>query len=130
MGIQVRWDNPEKTVIRHSYDANWTLKDYYELIETHRKLLGDVSHRVDIISDLRRVHYLPDFMLTGLRYVLGKKPRNEGLKVVVGAVELVKVLFEVLYSEKPEESTTVYARNVEEAYNLIAQDQLQNIAIV
>ena len=52
MGIHVEWDNPEKTVIRQSFEGQWTGEEYLESVDEMAVLLKDVDYRVHLIGDM------------------------------------------------------------------------------
>ena len=52
MGIHVAWDNPEKTVIRQSFEGHWTGEEYLESVDKIAVLLKEVDYRVHLIGDM------------------------------------------------------------------------------
>ncbi len=124
MGIQLIWENDEKTIIRHIYDAEWSLEDYYRLIDTHVQTLTSVSHTVDIINDLRKVTHVPESILSAIRHAIRVAPPNEGINVMVGATMLIQMLVgSANISVKGESPMLIQANTIEEALALIQREQ-------
>jgi hypothetical protein len=120
MGIHFIWADDEKTILCHAYDPEWTLEDYYGLVDQHNAVLATIPHIVDLICDFRGTVHLPETILAAFRYDINNTPPNEGLKVVVGATYLTETLIQAVYNtsliEIPE---PLYVKTLEEAMELI-----------
>ncbi|MCA9891092.1 MAG: hypothetical protein KC546_22095, partial [Anaerolineae bacterium] len=53
MGIQLVWEDDDKTILRHIYEGIWTVADFIGAVDESRKLLLEVEHPVDLIIDMR-----------------------------------------------------------------------------
>lgn len=124
MGIHITWANDEKTIICHTYDAEWTVTDYYHLIDRHVKELATVSHTVDIINDLRNVATVPESILSAIRHAIRVAPLNEGINVMVGATMLIQMLVgSANISVKGETPSLIQTSTLEEAFAIIQKER-------
>ena len=123
MSIQVVWDNDEKTIIRYTYQGQWTWDELAAVLEEAYALLDTVDHPVDFIIDLRQSVLLPkDALRHGERVAQAVHP-NEGRSVVVGANMLVSRLADVFYKIYRRTSKQFrFVATLDEAYALLSND--------
>lgn len=123
MPITTDWDNPEKTIIRHIYEAKWALTDYHAAIETAHKLIDTVDHKVHIIADVRNSKILPNGVISQGRSVASRpKHPNQGMTVIVGAGGLIRGMFDVfqkLYGRNVDINSYKFASSLEEAHKVL-----------
>lgn len=120
MGIRIVWDDDERTIIRHVYEGDWTLEDYYHLIDENYRLLDEVGHPVYIINDLRAMTSMPQDMAMAIRYAVHKAHPNEVINVMVGASMYVNMLVDAINKSIKGKVTEVnYVNTLEEAYTMI-----------
>jgi hypothetical protein len=48
MGIEIRWDNDEKTIIRETYNGRWTWDDFY------LRITGEVPPMMKSVTQVDR----------------------------------------------------------------------------
>ncbi len=53
MGVFVKWDNPEQTVIRNDFEGAWTWDEFEHAMAESRQLMLGVSHQVDVIVNMK-----------------------------------------------------------------------------
>lgn len=52
MSIQVEWDNEEKTIIRYTFSAGWTIKEFQEAYKKPREMIAiSGTTLIGIIAD-------------------------------------------------------------------------------
>ena len=128
MGIQVSWENEEKTIIHYVYDGRWTLQDFDDARLEAAKLEETVTHRVDVIVDVRKSSLVPTGAISRGKQVMTTTPSshpNEGTAVIVGAGPLVRSIYDVVSKVYPEivrRRGFRFARSIEEAHDLIAKE--------
>lgn len=70
MGVQMRWDNEDRTVMRHVFGNYWDWQDLFDVINQTRALL-DIHHRkVDLIVDLSNTRWVPPSPTLHFRYLM------------------------------------------------------------
>lgn len=128
MSIEVSWDNEAKTIIQYIYDGRWTWQDFDESRLQAAKLEETVSHRVDVIVDVRKSSLVPSGTISRGKSVMTTTPTshpNEGMAVIVGAGPLVRSIYDVVSKVYPEivrRRGFRFARSMEEARALIAAE--------
>jgi hypothetical protein len=127
MGIEIRWDNDEKTIIRETYNGRWTWDDFYLRITGEvPPMMKSVNHRVDVIADFRPSGPLPvGPAITNARNVIRSMPENWGCLVIVTDNRFIRVMvdtFRKLFSTGMG-AKTFTAATPEEAYQVIARYQ-------
>lgn len=126
MGIRVSWDNDERTIVRQTYEGQWTISDFYNCVDESARLLHSVDGPVDLIVDMRDCTPPPNGIIRGYRYADSKVPDNQRLLIVVQASDIQKV-----YDRVVDSITLRIGRNrvsvetMDEAYAVIAQQQAQ-----
>ncbi|GIL13241.1 MAG: hypothetical protein DWB42_10870 [Chloroflexi bacterium] len=122
MGIRIIWDDAAKTIIRHVFEGNWTIEDYYNLISEHQKQLAELKHPVAVINDLRQSGPIPAGIGSAIKYAARKAPAIEEIKFVVGSDRSVKTLIDLINVTAGSDVTDlIYVSTIEEAYALIAE---------
>ena len=128
MGIEVTWENEAKTIIQYIYDGRWTLKDFDEARAQAAKLEETVTHRVDVIIDVRNSSLVPTGAISRGKQVMTTTPSshpNEAMAIIVGAGPLVRSIYDVVSKVYPEivrRRGFRFARSMEEAHGIIAQE--------
>ena len=126
MSIQIVWDDEARTIIRHVYGKEWTIEDYYALIDENYRQIDSVNHRVDIINDLREMTAVPPNMVPAIKYAARKAHPNEGINVIVASPTYVKLLLQAINQAVGDATQVLYVRTLGEAYSLIVQDLAQH----
>jgi hypothetical protein len=128
MAIEVCWDNEAKTIIQYVYEGRWTLADFDNARIEAAKLEETVSHRVDVIVDVRKSSLVPSGAISRGKTVMTTNATshpNEGTAVIVGAGPLVRSIYDVVnkvYPEMVRRRGFRFARTLEEARTVIAQE--------
>jgi hypothetical protein len=101
MSVNVVWDNPEQTVLRYTFEGQWTWDEYFPVLMQGREKMGTVSHYVSIINDMLGTQHVPPAFLTNARSVIHKRPKNTGLAVFVSKQMMFTALHRVLIKFDP-----------------------------
>lgn len=95
MGVNVDWDNPERTIVRHRFEGRWTIEDLRLSAVRAWELMREVSHQVDVILDLTNGHLLPSGVMAQSNRILNNRPDNAGIIVLVGVNNLIRQIARV-----------------------------------
>lgn len=126
MGIRIQWYDDNKDIIMHVYEGEWTLEDYYALIDENYKWIDSVSNRVDIINDLRETNTVPKGMIAPVKYAIRKAHQNEGINVLVGATSFIRALINSINEGSGQDFTeVVYTSTIEDAIRIIMEHRTQ-----
>src|SRR5262245_22756963 len=120
MSVSANWDNEQQTIIRYSFDGNWTWNEFYAAVNQSHALQDSVSHRVDVILDLGESYVVPEGALMQMRRLAGINHPNTGVRIIVSRNSTLSVLFDTF--------TRVYNRNAEKYY--LASSMEQAYAII
>jgi hypothetical protein len=128
MGIEVNWENETKTIIQYVYDGRWTLRDFDDARIQAARLEETVTHRVDVIVDVRNSSLVPTGTISRGKQVITTTPTShpsEGMAVIVGAGPLVRSIYDVVskvYPDVVKRRGFRFARTMDEARAIIAQE--------
>lgn len=119
MAILTMWDNRDKTAVRMEFETEWTWKDLENAIQATDNLISSVTHQVDVIVDIEGANLPKDFMAAAGNLLANPQPRpNEGNRVIVGAVNIVKTAYATIkntFGEKLVGREVMFAANLGEA---------------
>ena len=100
MPIRVYWVNNLPDVICVEYTGAWTMTEFHQAFDEFRVLAASVPHKVNLLVDMRAMDHLPTGLLTAVRGIVARRPKNTGLIVAVGTHPLV-VGFVQMLSQLP-----------------------------
>jgi hypothetical protein len=122
MGINVNWDNEEKTILCHTYDHGWTTEDLYNAVDENRRLLLGLNHEVDLIVDMSVSGTPPAGVLTAYQYAERQVPPNQGIVVMVEPGAVMQPFNRIIDNLAPTISKNrTVVNTLEEAREFIAQ---------
>jgi hypothetical protein len=121
MSITVDWYNPEKTIIQYVLEGKWTWNEFYDVYHKAIAMENAVSHRVDVVVDIRQSAIPPTNVLLNMKYFADHQPPNIGLSLIVSASPLIRSLYDVaLKFHRPIGECFRIVSTPEEAFDLIA----------
>jgi hypothetical protein len=122
MGIEVSWDNEERTIIRHTYQGEWTWDETRAAIKTAEAMLGEVSHRVDVIVDMKAASRLPANPTSIFREAVSFVQHPDvGMIVMISNSLLIQTFANILATVYPKAGEKiVLVSSEEEAYARLA----------
>lgn len=124
MPTEVKWADPEKTILLETINGEWTLADVFTLMETASKMITEVSHKVDIIADLTNARFSDANLLHTLSRLQRLQPSNTGRVVVVKANAYLKALTNVASQLAPKTIANIqFVNTIEEAYAILGKDK-------
>ncbi|MBN2304519.1 MAG: hypothetical protein JXQ72_08590 [Anaerolineae bacterium] len=122
MPITIEWINEEKTVLLERFEGQWSLDDYFRLVDQAADHLDTVPHTVHIIADGTRSRLPPTRLFSGARYAARRKPPNQGITVFVGIDAFTETLIHIANRLLPGVAGTLRVVNtMAEAEQIIAQ---------
>ncbi len=85
MGIEVRWDDSERTLIRIDLLGRWTWDEFYTALDGIKPMVMSVSSTVHMIAVLENPFHVPANPLFHINNFLRSAPANLGVTYIVGA---------------------------------------------
>lgn len=133
MGVQVVWDNTDKTVVRFIYEGSWTWQEYHQTIQTANAMMDTVAHPVVSIVDMRATKYIPPNAMRHIRQVINesRNHNNSNIAVYLGADDFTQALVNAtqrIYLDVRAFSQFFYAESLEAAREL-AHDLRRKIVV-
>jgi hypothetical protein len=93
MTVYADWDNTEKTVMRWTFEGDWTWDEYYSVRKTTNQQISAQKHPVYLIVDMRASSALPSGVLMHARNAVFISPDNIDLTVDVGINPVLHAFF-------------------------------------
>jgi hypothetical protein len=93
MTVYAEWDNAEKTVMRWTFEGDWTWEEYYSTRKTTNQQISAQKYPVDLIVDMRASNALPSGVLMHARNAVFISPENISLTVYVGINPVLRAFF-------------------------------------
>lgn len=121
MSVDVRWDDPDQTILFYQFADPWTWAEYAEAADREWEMLDDAPDIVDTIVDLTRVRHLPEEDRKLLRFVAAHSHRKQGMLVLVGDENLTYAFGHLLteyYPHSPRDLISV--ATLEQAYTALS----------
>jgi len=126
MPIEVVWADQEKTIVQYTFTDKWTWAEFYPALQQALEMETSVTHRVDVIVDMRNSPIIPSNALSNIKIIANKQPPNLRLSVLVSANALVSTLLN-LAGRLNQNIARDYrmVATMEEAHKRIQQDREQ-----
>jgi hypothetical protein len=96
MGVQVLWDNDEKTIACYEFVDPWTWEEFHQAVTEIHTMVRSVTNKVDYIADMSRSRIAPGNALLHIRHAIQDAPPNSGLLVVVGGSAFAGAILKVV----------------------------------
>lgn len=88
MEIAVRWENPQKTIIRQVYSATWDWDEYLASFARINELAAEVTYPIGVIAETSAIRRIPPNALMHGSSALSNLPSNVFVYVVVSPSRL------------------------------------------
>jgi len=116
------WDNPERTVIRVTFDGQWDTDDLYRMINKGNSMIESVNHIVDSIFDFTYSTSSPTSALSTLGRMESTHSEKERLVIIVKASSYIKALCNIARKLAPKTFAYIlFVDSINEAYMAIAR---------
>lgn len=137
MGISVKWDNDEQTIIQCVFDGRWSWNELYATLDKVKEMSGSVDHRVDAIINFSKADLIPSgsiFSFDGKKHAqkLAKKAHEtRGLIVIAGANGFIRSIYDTFrLFDKNVSSGVYFADTTKQARSfLLERQELEREAI-
>jgi len=96
MSVDVNWADEARTIVRYSFAGMWNWDEFYIALDRALEMENSVSHRVDVVADLRRSERIPSDALSHVQIIARKQPANLQLSVFVTNSLFARALLGVL----------------------------------
>ena len=127
MPISVVWDDDEHTIVRYIFEGSWQWLEFKPVVDEAVRMSHSVTHRVDIIADLRKSATLPmRDAFSVIKYMADQSADNvlEGIFVVVGGGTFVKAMGNAFKNVYPNlGARPFFVHKIEDAYDQITADR-------
>ena len=135
MPVIVQWDNEEQTAVLINYQRPWTWSEFNVAIEQMLVLFNSVSHKVDVIFDIRNGGFPPPDAMKRFKEVAEISHPNGGQLVFIAPnmmAQFIKGLVQILTRAfwafgTFEGPNFVFTKSIEEAHAFLI-DQRKNKA--
>lgn len=125
MAIQIAWDDDRQQIIRVTVQGRWTWDELEVALRDTIRMMDSVAHTVHFIIDIRGSHLnVGGALAQAQKAATPATHRNEGVKVVVGANRVVRMLYGTyrkLNSAMGKNQEFHFAESIEDAYGFIAR---------
>src|SRR5262249_24769897 len=123
MGIQVKWDNKDKTILLYSFAESWSWREYDAAMELGQEMIDAANKSVSVIMDFQHTRFAPP---GGMRNVSKSFRHLSDVQlnklVIVGATGLLQIMLDARRSLHPRTaSCLVHTVTLEQAYKLLNQ---------
>jgi hypothetical protein len=126
MAITVEWANEQKTAFCWTFEGRWTWIEYSAGMQRSNTLAREVSHRIDVIVDMRNSGVVPTSALSYIKFERADQPEKMGRIVVVGASPLVRTIILVLGRLNHDFDVRFQiVKTIDEAYKILASPPTQ-----
>jgi hypothetical protein len=131
MPVEVIWDDEAQTILRQIYSGHLKLEDYMAATDEFGRMARSVPHTVHSIMDRTRVLSTPGVLLPAMRYANNTLPSNIGLRVIVKASLLTRVLVDLGRRIAPNLINNIhFVDTLDQAYCLIANHTEKSVAML
>lgn len=96
MSIQLRWDDPDHTILLYTFTPPWQWDEYYRAADSEWDLLDAVNYRVDTILDVSDLDSFPKDAATHFKNAGAHVHRNRGLLLLVGKDQVIMPFCDML----------------------------------
>lgn len=122
------WDNPQRTVIRVTFEGQWDTDDLYRLVNKGNSMIESVDHIVDSIFDFTRSISSPTSALSTLGRMESTHSEKERLVIIVKASSYIKALCNIARRLAPKTfANLIFVDTINDAYKVIA-DQVTAVS--
>jgi hypothetical protein len=128
VGVNVQWDNLEKTIIRYDFSGRWTWDEFYAAYEIAKAMLIGTTQKVYFImnsTDEVSRKYTPPNALTHMISIGRKAVPNAGKVISVSGNAFTRVLFQMVSKVNPKlVDSYAFASTLEEARAMVVKESV------
>ncbi|MBC8100882.1 MAG: hypothetical protein H7Y11_15690 [Armatimonadetes bacterium] len=102
MAVEVRWYDPEQTIILWKLIGRWTWEEFYPVYDQAIALRQSVSHRTDSITDFTHTSHLPPHIITHSKAIAQRRIKYDmGMNVFITYNTLLVRMFKISLTVYP-----------------------------
>jgi hypothetical protein len=101
MAIRVYWGDERQTVVCYEFNGAWSWADLHFAVDQALALQGDITHRIDVIFDMRESGRMPANPMGNFRHILERQPANVALLVFIPLKKFLVSLIQALSRFSP-----------------------------
>jgi hypothetical protein len=130
MPISLTWDNSELTVIRLTFDGQWSWDDCDDAVSLITDMLADVNHPIDLIIHFRSCHVSHDTIKQVKSGNAFYWPPQAGLGALVGVKGFLRTLLMLVIHVYPDSAQRfLIAPTVEDARRMLLKHRQQTTIV-
>ncbi len=119
MAVQIRWLNEEKQIVVQTYQGDWTIKDFIATVNRTYRMIKQVSHPVDVISDFTKSARGPVHLMTLGSHLEKYVSPNQRLMIFVGANSYMRTMGAIAKRVSPTMPYIHYVQTLDEAHEWV-----------
>lgn len=123
MSIEIGWYDDSHRIVFTQYIGQWSWEEFYDIARQAARMIGEESHRVDILADMRKSGPLPinGSALTIAGSVMRLYPENWGCIVIIAENRFVSMLINIFSAVNSAGfgARTCVAKTLDEALDMI-----------
>jgi hypothetical protein len=119
MGIELRWEDERKTIIRWIFSGNFTWEDYEEGDRKLHEMIGDIDHTFTTIFDLSQMTAMPQYPVSQYPRLIRDVPAGQEYLIIISLNRLVQSLGRIF--TRVYRMNIQFVRSLEEALAVIAE---------
>lgn len=123
MGINVVWDNPEKTIVRADIVGRWGITDLNIALKRGLDMIDSLENDVDVIVNALQGDPPPLNLMSVLQKAVTEPTQRRYHVFVVGAHITTRVAMETLEKIHHFENKAAFVLTLAEARQLIAEER-------
>ncbi len=133
MTIHTLWQDDAQSTILMKFAPDWSWEDLQTAVSSTDSMIGSVVHRVDLIIDLSEGLKIPGDVreMVGSLLNNGAARPNEGVKIVVGANRLLRMIYggvRRFYASQLGDRELLFANDLDHAQLLLNEERDQQDA--
>ncbi len=122
MGVQVVWDNDERTIVRYIFDKHWQWDDFFAAVETSLAMIDSVPNHVGTIFETALGMTIPKDVITHARKIISRRHERTVIIVIVAPGLYLRTLMQIATKLSHEIAQRVQAvTTIDEAREIIYQ---------
>lgn len=127
--LKLEWGDESRRYVYTRFPPEWTWQEFHANRLHYEEMLSSVSHRVDFVANLTDTVSMPGNMIANVVTVFNKRLVNEGSVIVIDAVQIIQVTYNMFASILPSvRHNVIFVANMEEALELVARNRKREIA--
>lgn len=119
------WDDHAQSILYTTFTNPWTWEEYDDFLFALSEMVNTVSHRVDLIQDLRHGQHYPPGGPDHMRQLVTLLPQHVQSVVIVGPNDLLIHLNNLVLRIAGLKAEIHYAASPDEAYRVIGEARRQ-----